>query len=324
MEQGRGALLLTRSQLDRLLAPRQHLIDMRAAFAGYEGVAPPGRVHADLPSGIAGKAVVLMPGLTSSIAGYSVKVNAKFPQQKPAIKGVILLHELETGRLVAILDSALVTAARTALAGALAADILAAPGASSAAIIGAGVQGELQLRYLPLIRPIKRVTVFDLDPEHARQFAARFAQELGIRVEASASVVDAVANADIVVTATWAKQPFLFAGMLHAGAHLTTLGADEPGKCEVDASLLRQALVVVDDRALALKEGAIAGAGLDAGAIAADLAEVIRGEHPGRTGADQLTVFAAVGLPMLDLVLGWGLYRAAVAQGVGTSVDFLA
>lgn len=317
-------MLLTRSQLERVLAPAEHLADLRAAFAGYHGVAPPGRVHADLPSGIAGKAVVLMPGLTESIPGYSVKVNAKFPQEKPAIKGVILLHELETGRLAAIVDSALVTAARTALAGALAADILARRGASRAAIIGAGVQGELQLRYLPLIRPIDHVLVYDLDADHGRRFCARFSQELGIPVEPAETIAAAVQAADIVVTATWAKQPFLFAGMLRPGAHLTTLGADEPGKCEVDASLLRQAIVVVDDRVLALKEGAIIGAGLDEGAIAADLAEVVRGEHPGRTSDEQITVFAAVGLPMLDLVLAWGLYRAAVARGIGTTIDFLA
>jgi ornithine cyclodeaminase len=317
-------LLLTRSQLQGLVDPRAHLVDIRAALRDYRGVAPPGRVHAELPHGIAGKAVVLMPGLTAAIPGYSVKVNAKFPQQKPAIKGVILLHAMETGDLVAVVDSALVTAARTALSGALAADILARSDARRVAIVGAGVQGELQLRFLPLIRSIERVRVYDLDADHGRRFAERLSDELGILVDAADSVGTAVADADIVVTATWARQPFLRAGMLRPGAHLTTLGADQPGKCEVDASLLGEAVVIVDDRALALKEGAIAGAGLGPDAIAADLAEVVRGEHPGRTTPREITVFAAVGLPMLDLVLAWGLYREAVSRGIGTRIDFLA
>jgi len=317
-------LLLTRSDLEALVAPRDHLVELRRAFADYRGIAPPGRVHADLPEGIAGKAVLLMPGLTPSIPAYSVKVNAKFPGEKPAIKGVILLHELATGRLLAVVDSAFVTAARTALAGALATDLLARRDAGVAAVIGAGVQGELQLRYLPLVRSLRSVAVYDTDPAHAQRFATRHAAALGIVVRSAPSVAAAVKDADVIVTATWAREPFLFAGMVRPGAHVTTLGADEPGKSEVAADLLLASTVIVDDRALALKEGAIAGAGLGVEAVAADLGEVVRGEHPGRGGDDAITLFGAVGLPMLDLVLTWGLYQRALAQGRGTSVDFLA
>lgn len=317
-------LLLTRTDLEALVAPRAHLAELRQAFANYRGILPPGRVHADLPEGTLGKAVVLMPGLAAGIPAYSVKVNAKFPQERPAIKGVILLHELTTGTLLAVVDSAFVTAARTALAGALATDLLARSDASSVAIIGAGVQGDLQLRYLPLVRTLRSVTVYDTDAAHAQRFAAHHRAVLGIQVRAESSVAAAVAGADLIVTATWARQAFLFADMVTRGAHVTTLGADEPGKCEVAADLLLAATVIVDDRALALREGALAGAGLGVEAIAAELADVVRGEHPGRVGEDAITVFGAVGLPMLDLVLSWGLYQRACQEGRGTSIDFLA
>ncbi len=318
-------MLLPRSALEALVNPAGHLADLRRAFADYHGITPPGRIHADLPEGIAGKAVVLMPGLTPGIPAYSVKVNAKFPVQNPAIKGVILLHELDTGKLLAILDSAFVTAARTALAGALATDILARPRASRAAIIGAGVQGELQLRYLRLVRPLVSVRVYDTNTTHLEAFCRRHQELLGIPVTPATSVREAVADADIVVTATWAREPFLFTGMLRPGAHVTTLGADEPGKCEVDAALIRSSVAIVDDRALAVKEGMIAGAGLGLDAIAADLGEIVRGEHPGRVKEDELTIFGAVGLPMLDLVVSWGLYQSArEANTKFAVVDFLA
>lgn len=317
-------MMLPSSALEALVTPAAHLADLRRAFADYYGITPPGRIHADLPEGIPGRAVVLMPGLTPSIPAYSVKVNAKFPSQKPAIKGVILLHELDTGKLLAILDSAFVTAARTALAGALATDILARPQASRAAIIGAGVQGELQLRYLRLVRPLESVRVYDVNTTHLEAFCRRNQDLLSIPVTPAPNVREAVADADIVVTATWAREPFLLAGMLRPGTHVTTLGADEPGKCEVEAALLRGSVAVVDDRELALKEGMIAGAGLGVDDIAADLAEVVRGEHPGRAAADEITVFGAVGLPMLDLVVSWGLYQSACQASMKFSVvDFL-
>jgi ornithine cyclodeaminase len=111
--------------------------------------------------------------------------------------------------------------------------------------------------------------------------------------------------------------------MVREGAHVTTLGPDQPGKCEVDAGLLREALVVVDDRDLALSMGAAGGAGLGADAIHASLGEVLAGRHPGRTSADQVTVLGAVGLPWQDLVAAWHAYRRAEAAGVGTRVALL-
>ena len=320
-----ATLLLGRSLLESVIEPQQHLADLRRAFMTYRGLVPPGRIHAELPHG-RGKAVVLMPGLADGIPAYTVKVNAKFPGQQPAIKGVILLHDLETGGVLALLDSAFVTAARTALAGALATDLLARARASVVAIIGAGVQGDLQLRYLSLVRAVDRVYVYDRERERATAFSHRHAGRLGVPVVPTADVRTAVEHADIVVTATWAREPFLREEMLRPGAHVTALGADEPGKAELDAGLIRASLAVVDDRALALKEGIIAAVGLGPEAIAADLAEVVRGEHPGRTGETQVTVFGAVGLPMLDLVLSWGLYERACRTSPAPlpSVDLLA
>lgn len=267
--------------------------------------------------------MVLLPGAVTGLPAYTVKVHAKVPGGAPAIQGVIVLHELATGHPVAVLESTLLTALRTGLAGALGADALARPDASRAAIVGAGAQGVLQLEALTLVRRIEHVWAFDTVPGRAAAFAAREGTRLGLRVEAAASLEQALEGADVVVTSTWAREPFLLRGMVEPGTHVTTLGPDQPGKCEVDAGLLREALVVVDDRDLAFSMGAVGGAGLDRDAIHADLGEVLAGQHPGRTSPEQITVLGAVGLPWQDLVAVWHVYRKAREVGMGTRVALL-
>jgi ornithine cyclodeaminase len=192
------------------------------------------------------------------------------------------------------------------------------------AVIGAGVQGDQQLRSLHRMRPLGPVYVFDTAPDRARAFAERLGQSLGLTVEVSASVAVAVEAADMVLAATWARTPFLLPGMLRPGTHVSTIGPDEPGKCEVSAEVIREAVFVCDDRELAVSMGAIGGAQLGADAISAELGEVIGGAHPGRTNAEQITVYGGVGLAFQDAVAAWQIYQAALSRGLGREIDFLA
>jgi ornithine cyclodeaminase len=161
-------------------------------------------------------------------------------------------------------------------------------------------------------------------PERAATFARELSSELGLAVEAAESAADAVREARVVFTATWAREPFIQAGMLAPGAHVTTLGPDEPGKAEVAADVIRNALFVCDDRMLAVEMGAIGGVGLGSDAIAAELGEVLAGLHPGRTSSEQVTVYGGVGLAFQDLVAAWAIYQAARLRGVGRGIDFIA
>jgi ornithine cyclodeaminase len=317
-------LLLTRSEVERLIDPAALVTALRDAFRAYSTT--PGlraqRVRASL--GDRDSATVLFPGRVAGIPAYTVKVHAKFPDQRPAIRGVLCLHDVHRGNLLAVMDSTHLTAVRTGLAGALAADVLARAGADTVAVIGAGVQGEHQLRSLAMLRPVRRVWAYDTRPEQAEAFAARMAAELGIAVEPCVSLEAAVREADIILAATWARAPFLFLPMLRPGAHVTTLGADEPGKCEVAAEVMREALVVCDDRDLAVQMGAVGGAGLGPEVIDAELGEILAGAHPGRTSLSEITVFGGVGLAFQDLVVAWEVYRLAGARRLGRPVDFLA
>jgi ornithine cyclodeaminase len=316
-------LILNRSQIEQLLDPIALLEPLRSAFQGYslERTLAAQRIPAPLPG--QGSAMILVPGLAARIPAYTVKVHAKFPGQTPAIRGVLLLHDLETGALLAIMDSTYLTAVRTGLAAALATDILARKEAGRVAIIGAGVQGEYQLRYLSRLRPVHSVKVFDLASQQAETFRQRLGHKLNLPINISNSIAESVQAAEIILTATWSREPFLHPGMIQPGAHITTLGADQPGKAEVAGELLQQALFVCDDRELAVEMGALAGVGLGPEAVGAELGEILAGVHPGRTNADQITVYGSVGLAFQDLVAGWQVYQAAQQAKLGLELDFL-
>ena len=128
------------------------------------------------------------------------------------------------------------------------------------------------------------------------------------------------AAADVVVLATWSRAPLLTAADLRPGLHLTTLGADEPGKVELSRDLLETARVVVDDRALAAQMGALGNVGLTADGVHT-LSDVLTGVVAGRRSAEDVTVYAPVGLPWQDLAIAWPVYQAA--RGTARAIDFL-
>jgi ornithine cyclodeaminase/alanine dehydrogenase-like protein (mu-crystallin family) len=257
------------------------------------------------------------------VPAYTVKVHAKYPDRNPAIRGVLCLHAADSGDLLAVMDSTHLTAVRTGMTGALAADVLARPDADTVAVLGAGVQGRQQLASLAAFRPLEHVRVYDLAADVAIQFASEMARELRISVEPVSSVAQAVQGAGIVLAATWAREPIVRPDMLAPGTHITTLGADEPGKVEVAAAVIRESLFICDDADLAVEMGALAGAGLLKDVVAAELGDVLAGRHPGRTSPEQVTVYGGVGLAFQDAVCAWAIYQAAREQGVGQTIDFL-
>src|SRR5262245_37649251 len=235
--------------------------------------------------------MIVFPGIIDRIPAFTVKINTKIPGAARSVVGSMNLIATETGEVLAIMDSIVVTAERTALAGALAADVLARRDAPRVAVIGAGVQGEAQVRALQQVRRVERVDVVDAVPGRAESYAAHVGTALGVEVVVHRDVAPAVRDADVIVTATWSKEPFLSRSMVRDGVHITAVGADEPAKGEVRADLIASSLFVCDDSDLAVRGGAIGGAGLGPEAIHAELGDVIAGVKPGRTRPDQITIF---------------------------------
>ncbi|WP_446458595.1 ornithine cyclodeaminase family protein [Streptomyces rochei] len=312
--------ILTRTDLLELLHPSDCIRVLREGFAASVHSSPPGRrVRTDLP--FPGTATALLPGLLPGTDAYTVKVNAKFPGAVPALRGVICLHSGTDGALLALIDSATITAWRTGLAAALATDMIARPtgeGARTVGVIGAGAQAELTIRGLRTLRSWDRLVVHDVEAPRA----AAFAQRHGGAVASTPTEV--AAAADVVVLATWSREPLLHLRDVRPGQHLTTLGADEPGKQEIAPEILLSARLIVDDTALVATHGALANAGLPSSTAAASLGEVIRGDALARSHSRELTAYAPVGLPWQDLALSWLVFQRAEATGRGALVDLLA
>ncbi|MER8071180.1 ornithine cyclodeaminase family protein [Streptomyces sp. NPDC094034] len=311
--------ILTRTDLLELLNPSECVEVLRKGFAASVQSALPGRrVRTDLP--FPGTATALLPGLLPGTDAYTVKVNAKFPGAVPSLRGVVCLYSGTDGELLALIDSATITAWRTGLAAALATDLIARPaddGGHTVGVIGAGAQAELTVRGLRTLRSWDRLVVHDTDARRAAAFAERHGGTV------ASTPVEVAAAADAVVLATWAREPLLHAADLSPGQHLTTLGADEPGKQEIAPEVLVSARLIVDDAALVAAHGALANAGLPASSAAASLGEVIRGEAPARSHGREITVYAPVGLPWQDLALSWLAFQRAEATETGAAVDFL-
>jgi alanine dehydrogenase len=304
--------LLTRSDILRALDIPTALDALRAGFLQSSEIEPQ-RIRTDLPG--PGTATVLLPGLIPDIPAYTMKVNAKFPGAAPALRGVVCLHDLTDGALLALLDSSTITAWRTGLAAALATDALAPAG--TVGVIGTGAQAAMALAGLAALRPVDHLVLHDVAPERSSEFLA----QQGIPGVVVSSPQEVAAMAEVVVLATWSREPLLTAADVRPGSHLTTLGADEPGKTELSADLLTAARVIVDDRALAAQMGALGNVGLAADAAHATLTEVLTGAAPGRRSADEVTVYAPVGLPWQDLAIAWPVYQAS--KGGSPTVDFL-
>ncbi|MDH6623986.1 alanine dehydrogenase [Streptomyces sp. LBL] len=314
-------VLLGTAELQQLLTPQASFRALRQGFvSALHAQASPQRVRQSLPSSPGGIAV-LLPGLLTGIPAYTVKVNAKFPDASPAITGIVCLHDLTNGRLLALLDSAFVTAWRTGLSAALATDLLSSAGTHTVGIIGAGSQADMTLRGLTQLRTLKRVVIHDVDGGRAHRMAELW-QQAGLECQVVGSAREVARDCDSIVTATWSRRPLLRLPDLRPGSHITSLGADEPGKAELDAQLLQHARVIVDDLDLAMTSGALGTAGLQRGDAAALLGQIIDGTVPARTDAEQVTVYTPVGLPWQDLALSWAAYQAALHHGVGVDFQF--
>lgn len=219
----------------------------------------------------------------------------------PTVSGVVLLSDARTGELRAILDAAAVTALRTGAAAVLAAETLAAPAAGRAAVVGCGVNGRAAAR--TFLDRGRDVLLHDARPEQAEAAAARLGGGSG--TVATGSLEEALA-CDLVVTVTPGRAPVLAWLSLRPGQHVSLMGADGPGKAEIELDELLRTRIVCDEWEQASHNGELGNA-LREGRVrrddVAELGRVLIGEETGRSSDDQITAFDSTGLAVQDLAV---------------------
>ena len=215
----------------------------------------------------------------------------------PTVTGVVLVSDASNGQLRAVLDAAAVTALRTGAAAVLAAEALGRSDASSAAVIGTGVNGRAAAR--TFVARGRDVMLWDVDPARAQQAAS----ELGASVAPSR---EAALGADLLVTVTPGHEVLLTDGTLRVGQHVSLMGADGPGKAEASDGELLRARLFADDWEQASHGGELAHA-VEAGLVheetVTQLGAVLAGTAEGRRSADDITAFDSTGLAIQDLAI---------------------
>jgi ornithine cyclodeaminase/alanine dehydrogenase-like protein (mu-crystallin family) len=292
----------------RAAVPVADLLD--AVEDAYRDVATgrdrsPLRIHVPLPAGD----LLLMPGIREAGAGASVKLvtvtagNAE--RGLPTVQAIVVWFDTTTGRPLAVLDGATVTAMRTGAASGVATRLLARPDAATLAVIGAGGQAEWQVRAVLAARPITRVLVFARDADARGAFADRMEAATGVVTRPAPSAEAAVAEADVVCCATTSSKPVFEAAWLRPGAHVNGIGAFRLGMVELPPELFaRAALVAVDSLEAARAEAGDVVAAIEQGSVRdADLVEIgsIRRDWVDSRPRDAVTVFKSVGLAIQDV-----------------------
>ncbi len=287
----------------------------------------PPKIYLPLPSGDDFRAMPAYLKHPSACGVKWVNVHAGNPRRGlPSVMAVIIMSDPATGVPLAVMDGLLITKLRTAAAAAVAAQALARPDSCVVGLVGCGAQADAQLLALAQVFRLSHAKVWGFRLGEAEQFCRMVRRLLpGVRFQSCATIESTVRDTDILVTLTPSRRPLVKREWLAPGVHINAVGADAPGKQELDPGILPQALVVVDDREQAVHAGEInvpISRGLFAPRkIHATLGEVLIGRRPGRRSARQWTVFDSTGLATHDMALGFQVVQRARRRGLGHRVS---
>jgi alanine dehydrogenase len=295
-------LILDDASILELVDPSELIRVLKLAF--LDPAYTPNRTHDDLP-GEDNAQLLIMPSWSGRNA-IGVKVITAIPSNAarglPTINGVYVLLDGQTGRALATLSAAALTALRTAAVCALAASVLAREDSKVLLMIGTGALAPHLVRAYLAVRPLERVILWGRDERKAAELSARLA-DLPVRLEVVPRLSEVLSEADMISSATLARTPLIEGDRIAPGTHVDLVGSFTREMREADSRLFQRGRLIVDvstaiaesgDVAIPLREGAIA-------LPIPDLTALLRDPALGRTAADQITIFKSVGTGLADL-----------------------
>jgi len=234
--------------------------------------------------------------------------------KKPAVLALMILNQASTGLPLAILDGTHLTAIRTGAAGAVAIKYLARKNSKSAAFVACGTQAYYQFLGLIEVANIEEIYLYDLDRDKLSAFASKIKKKFKKKIHLCNSVKDAVHDADIVIATTPAKSPVILSSYIKKGAHINAMGADAPGKQELDPAILKMSRVFIDDIHQAAHSGEInvplKNKKFHEKDIEGTLGEVVYTNQFQRK-SDDITIFDSTGLAIQDIEAAFYIYKQA-------------
>lgn len=328
-------LVLTAKDVRAALPMNQAIEAVKSAFAALSDGQAEVPLRSRLPIEPHNAMSLSMPAFVSTAEGeaLALKVVGLFPSN-PAralayIQAAVLVFEPHTGRLIGLLEGSSLTAIRTGAAGGAAIDLLSRPESQVVAIFGAGAQGRTQLEAACTVRRIRTVWIFDVSPQQAQNLVEEMAGHDPIPkdLRIASSPREAIAQADIICTATTSSTPVFSDLELRPGTHISAVGSYTPDMQEIPAETVRRARVFVDSRAAALVESGDLIQPIRAGEmgedhISGELGELVLDRLEGRQFDDQITLFKSVGVAVQDAMAASIVMANAVRLNIGQVVDF--
>jgi len=328
-------LLLKENDVKQLLSMDEVMqaVELALAEKGFNRVQMPAKVYVffkryngdlrAMPSYLEGLDI-------SAVKVVNVHPNNRTKYNLPTVMATLIVIDPRNGTPIAIMGGTCITHMRTGASGGIAAKYLARKDSKVVGLVGAGAQSRTQLTALcALYERLEEVRVWSRTKETRKAFIddmTPICKNVNQMVPVE-EVENAVLGADIVVTTTPSTVPIVFNDWISPGMHITCIGADAPGKQELDPAILKRAKIVVDDWEQASHSGEI-NVPLKHGIIKrkdvwSEIGEIVAGLKKGRTSSDEITVFVSTGLAIHDAVTANIAYKKALAQRIGQFIEIM-
>ncbi|MFQ6050073.1 MAG: alanine dehydrogenase [Candidatus Hydrothermarchaeota archaeon] len=317
-------LILSGEEVERLLDIERVMEVVEEAFSAYaknEAEMPP-KSYIYYPKGdLRTMPAYLKYNETSGVKIVNVHTGNV---DLPTVMAILELIDPNTGFPLAIMDATRITAYRTGAAGGIAIKYLSRDDSKTIGLVGAGVQARTQLLAALKIREMENVFVYDIRKEASLEFQ-KFAQELGLNTRVCSGISEVTENCDVLITATPVRRPIV--NSVSPGTHINAIGADAPGKQEINPDIIKRAKIVIDDWEQACHSGEI-NVPLSKGILKKEdiygtLGEICAGIKEGRVNDDEITLFDSTGLAIQDVSTGYFIYKEAVKRNIGQWIKFV-
>jgi ornithine cyclodeaminase/alanine dehydrogenase-like protein (mu-crystallin family) len=271
----------------------------------------------------AGKILLhVMSGGSTSLGYLGLKAYTTGPA---GARFYVLLFAAEDGRLVSVISADRLGQIRTGAASGVATRYLAAKDAARVGVFGTGWQARSQLEAIACVRSLASVVAFGRDEEKRRSFCREMSETLGVPVEPATRPEDVAERAEILVTATNAREPVLFGAWLRPGQHVNAIGSNSLARREVDEAVVTRASFIAAD---SVEQAEIECGDLDAvvrtGKLSwervHELSGVVTGTISFERTADDVTLFESQGLAIEDIALAKVIYERGREEGSGREI----
>jgi len=327
-------LILTENDVKRILSMEEVIEAVELAFAekGLKRVQMPPKTYVfyEKYNGDLRAMQSYLEGLDiSTVKVVSVHPENRVKHQLPTVMATLIVIDPRNGAPIAIMGGTWITDIGTGAAGGVAAKYLARKTPRVVGQVGAGAQARTQLlAMLSLYGKLAEVRVWSRTKETRENFIKEMKTACANNVDQIVAVEEAenaARDVDILITTTSSRTPLVMNDWISPGMHINCIGADAPGRQELDPAILKRAKIVVDDLEQATHSGEInipvSKGILKHKDVWGELGEVVAGLKRGRTSDEEITVFVSTGLAIQDAVTANVAYKKAMANRIGKVME---